>query len=213
VSTLAVTRLVWRHPQWWSLALAGGAWVVMIRNAGHHAHGFAPWMLMTVAMMLPMVSEHVRLTAERSLWKRRHRAMAGFLVGYLGLWAIPGIALAFVPFHPDARAAAIAFAIAAVWQLTPWKRRALVWCHRTMPLAPRGWRADADCIRFGWLIGTRCFLSCWALMLACVMSGHALLATAGLLAIGLAERYVVRDQRLLAAALFVAAALSLRWTG
>ena len=212
-SALAVTRLAWRHPQWWSLALAAGAWGWMIRNAGHHAHahGFTAvmtgWMVMTAAMMLPMVTDHVRLTAERSFWYRRNRAMAGFLLGYLGLWAIPGAALALVPFHPDGRTAAISFAIAGIWQLTPWKRRALVGCHRTIPLAPRGWRADADCIRFGWLTGTRCLQSCWALMLACAMSGHALLATAGLLAVGLAERYYVRDQRWLAGALFIAAAL------
>ena len=38
-SSLAVTRLAWRHPEWWALALSAGAWVVMIRNSGHHAHG------------------------------------------------------------------------------------------------------------------------------------------------------------------------------
>ena len=110
-------------------------------------------MLMTVAMMLPMVAEHVRLTAERSLWRRRHRAMAGFVTGYLGLWALGGVVVALLPLHPSGRTAAIAFAIAGVWQLTPWKRRGLVGCHRTMPLAPRGWRADADCVRFGWRVG------------------------------------------------------------
>ena len=118
----------------------------MIRNAGHHAHahGFAAvmtgWMVMTAAMMLPMVTDHVRLTAERSFWHRRHRAMAGLLLGYLGLWRFPAPRWRSCRSTRTARnPPAIAFAIAGIWQLTPWKRRALVGCHRTIPLAPRGW--------------------------------------------------------------------------
>ena len=84
------------------------------------------------------------------------------------------------------------FAIAAVWQLAPIRLRALRACHRSVPLAPRGWRADADCLRFGWLTGGQCVLSCWALMLACVLAGHTLLAMVGVAAIGVAERYFVQ---------------------
>lgn len=214
-TSLGVIRIAWRYPEWWSLALAAGAWMLMIRGQGHHIHAHGPataignWMLMTVAMMLPMVSEQVRLTAERSLWRRRHRAMAGFIAGYLGCWALVGAAVSLIPVHPGARTAAIAFAVAGAWQLTRWKRRALVACHRAVPLAPRGWRADVSCMRFGWSNGRSCVISCWALMLACAMAGHALTAMAFLTTVGLAERYVVRDQRLLAGALFAAAGLYL----
>lgn len=211
VASPAVTRLAWRHPEWWVLALAAGAWVVVIRNAGHHAHAhgagaaLAGWMLMTVAMMLPLVAEHVRLTAERSLWRRRQRAMAGFVLGYLAVWALAGVAVSLVPLHPDSRTAAVALAIAGVWQLTPWKRRGLVGCHRTMPLAPRGWRADADCVRFGWRVGLRCALSCWALMLACAMMGHSLIAMVGVTGVMWAERHTRPRRRLFSAVLLGAA--------
>lgn len=36
-----------------------------------------------------------------------------------------------------------------MWQLTTWKRRAVVACQRPVPLAPVGWRADYGCAHFG----------------------------------------------------------------
>ena len=44
------------------------------------------WSLMVVAMMVPLVRHPVRITAARSLWPRRDRAIGGFL-----------LALAFLP--------------------------------------------------------------------------------------------------------------------
>ena len=206
------TNVTWRHPEWWALALSAGAWGWMLASGGHHAHAYGDalqgWMVMSVAMMLPMVVEPIHLTAERSFWHRRHRAIAGFLTGYLGLWLLAGIAVSFlrIPHGAQNRAAAIAFAIAGVWQLTRWKQRGLNGCHRSMPLAPRGWRADRDCARFGALIGTRCLVSCWALMLVCFASGHALAATAIVTGVGVGERYMGKpDRRVLGGVLFVAA--------
>ena len=84
--------------------------------------------------------------------------------------------------------------------------RGLNGCHRSIPLAPRGWRADRDCIRFGALIGTRCLVSCWALMLVCFASGHALAATAIVTGVGVGERFMGKpDRRVLGGVLFVAA--------
>ena len=210
-------RLAWRHPEWWALALSAGAWVLLLRGHAHvHTYGdlLRSWMVMSMAMMLPMVAEPMRLAAERSFWHRRHRAILAFLLGYLGCWMLIGAAVSFVHIAPSARnvAASIAFAVAGAWQLTRWKRRGLNGCHRSMPLAPAGWRADRDCIRFGARIGTRCIVSCWALMLACFLSGHALIATLLVTAVGLAERYARRrpDQRLLGGALF-AASLIYAW--
>jgi len=210
----AVTRLdgryfFWRHPEWWPLALSAGAWMWMLTMHGHHHHGgsLTPWMVMTVAMMLPMVIPSVRTTAERSLWRRRHRAVAFFLGGYLACWAVVGVLATFIPMY--VYAGAIAFAVAGAWQLTRQKRIALAGCHRTVPLAPFGWRADRDCTRYGGMIGTRCVTSCWAVMVACSLSGHAFAACAGVTAIGMIERYTWRpDHRLLSGALFAAAALS-----
>lgn len=202
-------RLAWRHPEWWTLVLSAGAWISMFRPHAHHAHPLTSWLVMTLAMMLPMVVDPVRTTAERSLWRRRHRAMALFLFSYVGCWMLAGLAASFITIsHPFAPA--IAFSLAGAWQLTRFKRLSLVACHRTRPLAPRGWRADRDCLLYGATIARSCVTSCWALMLACSLAGHSLPATLFVTAIALTERYTARpDQRLLSAALFGAAL----WSG
>ena len=131
---------------------------------------------------------HWSLTARRSLWYRRDRAIGGFLVSYLGPWLLIGL-FASAPaaaLSLDGRSylpalAALGFAVAAAWQLTPIRRRALWSCHRTAPLAPHGWRADRDCIRYGWEIGRSGLVSCWAMM------------DVGF--IGATERYATRPRR------------------
>jgi predicted metal-binding membrane protein len=182
-----------------------------------HAHSAMPWMewmahwlMMVVAMMFPLVLDSVHRTAARSLWARRHRAIAGFLAGYMILWIAVGfLANAVSGLHfnrsmSPATEAAGGFLVAALWQLTPMKSRAVLSCHLSMPLAPRGWRADYDCIRYGWRIGSGCLVSCWALMLACVLSGHSVFAMGVASLTGFAERYVIRlDQRLVFGALSV----------
>ncbi len=193
----------WTHPEWWTAALCAMAWVVMLLHAGEtaghgmrHRMGFFPelacWMWMIVAMMLPIDLNAVRLTANRSLWRRRHRAIAGFLAGYLAPWLPLGFAVAALRQLTWTHApvtAALCFAVAAVWQRTPMHRRALAACHRTQPLAPVGWRADLDCFRFGGIIGATCVSSSWLIMLACAFTGHSLIAMIAGMAIGFVERW------------------------
>ncbi|REJ77181.1 MAG: hypothetical protein DWQ30_15990 [Acidobacteria bacterium] len=176
-------------------------------HAGHAAHGpgdagplavwptLAHWQLMVVAMMFPLILQSVRTTAFRSFAARLHRAIGLFLLGHLLPWTLLGAVVAVViPSRPTPLGVATAFAVAAVWQLTPTKRRALVACHRSQALAPRGWSADRDCALFGARIGTSCVMSCWALMLACTVAGHVLpvLLACGLL--GAAERFSWRPR-------------------
>jgi hypothetical protein len=212
---------VWRYPEWWSLALSMIAWTLLAGRAAG-ALQLSPaldqalppglalwldatlnWLLMAVAMMVPLTIFSIRLTAARSLWRRRDRAVAGFLIGYLGLWFLVGSPLAVLEvavrfdrwIHVLPWLGATGFAVAAVWQLAPTKSRALRSCHRTMPLAPRGWRADWDCVRFGWLIAGQCLTNCWPLMLAGLVAGHSLTAMMCASAIGFTERYLVRPRR------------------
>lgn len=224
-------QLAWQYPEWWVIALSVIAWPLLVMQAhpapitpsqalahqGHHheapaASGAAIpawlpelgiWMLMVVAMMLPLVLGAARHAAVRSLWRRRTRAIGGFLVGYLAVWLLAGIPALLLSralgLNERARliGAVAIFAIAAVWQLTPLKERLLLSCHRTAPLAPGGWRADRDCLRYGWLIGGFCLGSCWAMMLACALAGHHPLLMIGVGAIGATERYLPRpDQRI-----------------
>jgi hypothetical protein len=209
-------RFRWRHPEWWMLAISALAWAwITIGAVGSHAppstalhHGahaaaaptsstgmFAGWIVMIAAMMLPLLVEAVRTAAARSLWTRRDRAIALFLAGYAAPWVLTGVAVlaaarAVAPASP--RWAAVAFAAAALWQLTPTKKRALLSCHRTRPLAPRGWRADRDCLRYGWTVGRHCVMSCGMMMAACVLASHAVVPMAGVTAIAAVERRMPR---------------------
>jgi predicted metal-binding membrane protein len=175
--------------------------------------GFFPelacWMWMIVAMMLPVDLNAVRLTANRSLWRRRHRAIAGFLAGYLAPWIPPGLAVARLrqpTWTHTPLAAALCLAGAALWQRTPMHRRALAACHRSQPLAPVGWRADRDCLRFGGIIGAACLWGSWPLMLGCAFTGHSLIAMLSGMAIGFVERwsFAPRPRAVMAATLVLA---------
>src|SRR6185437_10885058 len=101
----ALQYYFWLHPEWWSKAFCGVAWVVMLlhgwRHAGHEVHHWmtfaqelAYWMWMAAAMMLPLVFDRIWVTAANSLWSRRHRAITGFLGGYFAPWLLLGIAAA-----------------------------------------------------------------------------------------------------------------------
>ncbi len=210
----------WAHPEWWAAGLCGLAWAVMLRHMGEMAaHGMrhrmsflqelAYWMWMIAAMMLPLDLNAVRLTATRSLWRRRHRAMAEFILGYHAPWLPLGVVVAVVRqgtwTHRPAAVVAC-FAAAALWQWTPMHRRALAACHRTRPLAPSGWRADWDCLRFGGSIGVACVWSCWPIMLACAFAGHSLVAMTCGVAIGFVERkaFAPRPRAIMAATLVLA---------
>jgi predicted metal-binding membrane protein len=235
-----VKLLLWRYPEWWTVALAGAAWAAIIAQAasasgvphvhaammegrfGYHGTGLYEWLLMTVAMMFPAMVGPAHGAAIRSLWTRRNRAIAMFLFGYLIVWMLMGVAIsaALLSLGLNGRvfSIAMAFGAAAAWQLTPVKRWALKACHRAMPLAARGWRADYDCLRYGCAMGAYCIASCGALMLACSLAGHSLVPMISGTAIIIAERYfpwvsagaIVAGISAVAGGYFAVAILSLR---
>lgn len=156
-----------RYPEWWSLVLSGSAWLILIA-APASRHGLTGWLLMVMAMMVPFVGGPICATAQKSLWRRRDRAMALFVAGFVGPWLLLGTASIRLPLPSVLWLVFIAVA----WELTPHKRRARASCHRTVPLAMAGWRADRDCVSYGWTIGVACVASCWAWMLVVAASGH-----------------------------------------
>lgn len=194
-----------RYPEWWACALSGVAWVVLLfacwRHAGHAIHhrmGFgeelAHWLLMIAAMMLPLTRQAMWFTALGSLWRRRHRAIVGFLVGFFAPWLVLGVGVAALRtstlWTHTYGAAAMVFVLALLWMMTPVYRRGLVACHRTYPLAPVGWRADRDCVNYGAHIGFWCCSTCWLMMAGCALAGHGLVALGGGMAVGMLERGV-----------------------
>jgi predicted metal-binding membrane protein len=159
----------------------------------------------------------VRIVAFRSLWRRRHRAIVGFLIGYMTTWVVVGMltlgaleAVRCRHWNGDVFSVAsafVAFAVAAGWQLTPVKQRALRRCHRTIPIAPRGWRANLDCIRYGIVTGRDCIVSCWALMVASLLAPHHVLAMVAVSVLCAVERYRAGPQDRITALALVGCAL------
>ncbi len=201
-TAVVLRRVVWRHPEWWTALIAAAVWVAIVLHAagyladsaaaeqdlvwgvGRGGHTEALALLggstaMVTAMMVPLILPTVRHVALSSLWRRRHRAAAVFLTSYLAVWV--SVSLIMVVTQNVAASlvgelvtVVIAFAAAAAWQLTPTRRRALRRCRRTAPLAPRGWRADRDCARFGVVMGWNCVVTCWALMALAMTAAHSL---------------------------------------
>ena len=205
-------RAARRHPAAGALVAAGAAWTAMVAlhggpvATGHDdaplAAALALWALMSVAMMVPVVLPAVRHVAANSLRWRRQRAIAEFLAAYLAVWiAFGAVALSAVSlasgFLIGTPAVVAALVIAAAWQLLPFQRRFVRACHRTVALPPRGWRAAAGCLRFGWRQGRACVGICWPLMLVMALVIHeSLLWMAALAFIVAARRLLPRADRL-----------------
>lgn len=213
--TLLLRRLRalgWSHPEWWVVVVAIGAWALLAyRTVGppgapppHHGHVPAPGselvanaVLMSVAMMAPLTLQPLRRMSLTSLWHRRHRVQVMFLLGYVAAWTavMLGLDVAAGTLREGIGSTAstgLMFAAAAAWQFAPAKRRALRRCARSVPIAPRGWRADAVCARFGVESAASCAVTCGGIMVAVAATSHALIAMAALCALQLHER-IARD--------------------
>jgi predicted metal-binding membrane protein len=172
---------------------------------------------MSTAMMLPVTLPAVQHVGLNSLRRRRQRAMALYVGAYVLVWVAFGVValgadrLLVDGLGLDDRVVLWhVLVIAAAWELTRFKRRALLGCHRTVPLPPLGRRADAACVRFALVQGRRCVISCWPLMLVMAVAGHASLVwMAPLTALILAEELTTAGRRLArpAAALLAVAAM------
>jgi len=138
------------------------------------------WTLMAGAMMVPTALPAVEHVTVHSLYWRRRRAMVEFLLAFLAIWVAFGVfVLGALTIWTPARsqlALPVALGLAALWQLTPFKWRALRACHRPSRLPPRGWRATLGTARFGLLNGGACLASCWAIMAAVAVTGAPALA-------------------------------------
>lgn len=156
--------------------------------------------LMAMAMMVPPALPTIQYVGVNSLYWRRRRAVLEFVAVFVAIWvtysvivlgAIGTSGAASSPLAPVA-----VLALAALWQLTPAKRRALQACHRTRRLPPKGWRATVGVADFGLHNGGACLVSCWAMMLTTAFVGLPKLAwMAALTGLITAERLSLKPHR------------------
>lgn len=156
------------------------------------------WALMWGAMMLPLTVPGFRHVVFSSFRFRQLRAGVIFVgvYGFIWMWFGVVVILAWTLARPLAPrsvsdlALVIVLLIAAMWQLTAVKRRAINACGVTIPLRPFGIQADATCAQFGILQGWECLKSCWALMFIMPIVGHTnLLWMLGISSIMFVERF------------------------
>ncbi|HMR49196.1 MAG TPA: DUF2182 domain-containing protein [Arachnia sp.] len=154
--------------------------------------GVAVWVLMVVAMMLPLAVPGIRYVARMVPRRGRLAATSTFAAAYVVAW-LPGAILA-VGLHawpaPGWPVVSAGFLLAAAWELTPLKRKALLRCHRRQVIRarqPARWRS---CWAFGLRRGGWCVVSCGPAMLALMLSQHALVPLLVLAAGVAAQQYL-----------------------
>jgi hypothetical protein len=200
-----VIRAHWYHPEWCTLAVAAGGWLVLgavalvepglvlgMLEVHTAAEAITHSAVMSAAMMAPLVIDQVNYVAVFSLWRRRYRAAACYLAGYLGVWTLVGAAMMFAGTRAAVlvgwrTALAATFAIAVTAAASRRRRYRIRQCWATRPMAAHGWRADRDCLTLGLQMARQCVAASWALMLAVIVQ-HGLVAMAAATALTLAER-------------------------
>lgn len=132
------------------------------------------WVVMTVAMMLPLTVPSLRHVARMVPRSARSVALATFCSAFVVAW-LPGAALA-VWIHSrlpvSAGIVAAAFVAAGAWELTSIKRTALLRCHRTAVIRAAQPGRRRTCWQYGLRRGAWCAASCGPLMVALALSGH-----------------------------------------
>jgi predicted metal-binding membrane protein len=210
--------LLWLSAGHHSLALCVAPRATLLEGfSANMAAGFAAiaparwvgeWVLMIVAMMLPLLVPMVRHVAARSFPAQRERSVGLFVASYTLVWlaaaALSSVALvavrsAFLAIDLAAWTGLACCALAAGWQLSAAKVRALNRCHGTVPLRPWAPHADRDAIGFGLRHGSRCVRACLPAMVLPLAGGHGLGAMAAVFAILLAERARPKPQYRLSA--------------
>lgn len=179
------------------------------------------WALMLAAMMLPLLAPMAGYVAGRSFPERRDRAIALFLLGYAAVWSgcavlsSLGLLVASAVLNASGLSAAaglIGCALAALWQLSPMKVRALNRCHGVAPLRAFGGAADQDALTFGIRHGGRCIRSCFAPMVLPLLGGHGLPLMLGVSLLLWSERLQPQPPlKLSAAALLMLGFSTLPW--
>jgi predicted metal-binding membrane protein len=152
------------------LVVASGACWIALAFWPHHVHARSwsrldlggaalDWALMLGAMMVPLLGPALHHLRTQSFVTRRARVSALFVIAYLAVWMLAGTVVFGV-----SRLGWPIVGLVALWQISPFKQRALnrLFRHPTIPAF--GLAADLGAVRFGLGHGAFCIGSCWALM-------------------------------------------------
>lgn len=130
----------------------------------------ASWMIMILAMMLPMTAaplEHVRV---RSFASSRIANMLSFIAGYVSVWMLAGAILIGIVFALRVSQVSPlisvggAFLLTIGWLVCPWRQVSHNRCHRRPSLPPRHVAPFLPSLQFGAGHGVWCAISCGPIM-------------------------------------------------
>lgn len=134
------------------------------------------WVVMLLAMMLPLTAVPIAHIRSRSFQHLRLLTSWAYLLGYFVIWmaaALPLIGLALfmrlLASVPEAPFLA-AFLLAIAWQSTPWKQFALNKCHALPPLSSFGTTQFGSSFVYGLNHGVWCLAACSPLMLVTLLA-------------------------------------------
>jgi predicted metal-binding membrane protein len=169
------------------VVLCAGAWLLLLTSplsAMKEMGGHVPadgsrlhvaWLLMLLAMMLPVLGVPLSHLFDRSLARRRLRVVALFMAAYFGIWMMCGLLLSLLPTHATpSLVLVIAGIVTLVWQCSPAKQHCLNRCHALPSLSAFGLQSDCDALAFGLRHGAWCIGSCLPLMISVTLvpGGH-----------------------------------------
>jgi predicted metal-binding membrane protein len=181
VATLGIAAVCWVASLWQMNGMGMG----VATSLGSFALFAAIWMPMMAAMMLPGAAPAV---ARRARTTGRMLTVPSFVVSYLAVWALVGVAV-YALYKPHGTAAAGAVVIAAgVYELTPVK---LYFRRRCRESAGSGWQFGLCCV--GSSIGLMLVLVAlglmsllWMVVIAVLVLGQKLLPARTVLDVPLA---------------------------
>lgn len=133
------------------------------------------WILMSGAMMLPLLVPAASYVRIRSFECRRVRAQVMLVVSFWATWSVLGLFILPVQaLQGELRAPAfvlpvLAAVIAFAWQISNARCRALKRCHAAATLRPFGVGADWDCARYGVAQAIACLRTCFPAMCAMML--------------------------------------------
>lgn len=222
------------------LGVSALAWLISLQQSNNHSESMVNhplvgalnfvgmWTVMMAAMMLPSFLPAVLLFStiaqSRKEFGYQPASSSALVVGYLGIWAVMGIGLAFVYIYGNPMVMAWsqpiiagALIVAGVYQLTRWKTLCLGHCRSPMHFFMNHWRdGGTGAVRMGIDGGLYCVGCCWGLMLAQIAVGLMNPAYMGIIALFIfVEKIIPRGELLAriigAGFLLVGIAVSLQW--